>query len=124
MSAERLLNVLSNDLTINTLVNNRVVMAPADQGTKTPFIAYEFQNDDPIKDLQGVVTSITRQDFEIIIVSEKYSKIDEIKKQVIRVMNNEYSQFRANYLSSDYEFDPDTNTHKHILTYQITYQTA
>lgn len=120
MSGVKLLNVLRADVELAALVDSRILLAPANQGTKTPFVTYEFIADDPIKDLSGIAT-LQRQEWEVSITSDKYSSADAVKALVLRTLNSERAEFNASFQSSDYEYDQDVDFHRHTLTFILTY---
>jgi len=121
MSAEKLQTVLSGDPSITGLVFDRIYIAPVDQGTNKPFIAYEFDSDDPVRDLTGIADLI-RQNWTITIYGDTFTQIDEIKMAIINVLSSESEEFFATFQSSDYSYDESASHHEFELSFTLIYK--
>lgn len=119
MSASKLLNALKSDTGLVTAVSNRILLAPANQGTKTPFVTYEFTADDPVRDLSGIAT-LQRQEWEITVTSERFSSAEQVKALVLRSLDNS-TEFQSGFLSSNYEYDQEADIHLYTVSFLITY---
>lgn len=120
MSASKILTVLKSNVDLAALVSSRIFLSPANQGTKTPFITFEFVSDDPVMDLQGIA-NLKRQEWDISVISDKYSSSESVIDKVIQSLTGEKVEFRSIFLSSSYEYEQETETHNHTLTFLITY---
>ena len=120
MSATNLLSALKNDTDLSLLVANRISLAPAVHTNTYPFVTFEFVSDEPIRTLKGN-SCLNRQDYQITITGDKYSSIEEVKKVILSLMDSHKSTFSAIWKSGDYDFDAESNTHKHYLLFTLIY---
>ena len=121
MSASRINKVLKSNSDLGLLVASRISLAPAKQEEKKPFVTYEFQFDDPVKDLQGIA-SLQRQEWRVSVLSDRYTSAEEVKDAVLSTMLNETTEFRASFQNSEYDFDVETDLHRFSIDFLITYQ--
>lgn len=122
MSVTNLRNVLLADGSIRALCGDRIDLAPGDEGIQTPFITYEFENNDPVKDLNGV-SNLKREDWVIYVTDTNFLRCTEIKDLVIDALSTEKQLFSASIQQSDYEKDASANTHRFDITFTIFYYT-
>lgn len=120
MSAAGLNEVLSGDHSIRQLVTNRIYLAPAPQGVASPHIAYEFDSEDPIKDLNGIV-SLKREDWNIFVTDVNFTRCIDIKNKITERLSKELDLFTASIQNVDYEFDPAAETHRFEIAATLHY---
>lgn len=120
MSASKIFTALSSSSDITNLVNQRIELAPATQGIATPFITYEYQGEDPIKDLNGQ-TNLVMQDWQITAVSNNNFSAETVKDAIIKAMDQQKILFRSYMQGADYEYDENAEMHKFILDFTISY---
>lgn len=121
MSASKLQSVLSGNPALAVLVDDRIAISPADQGTARPFVVYEFDSDDPIRDLTGVA-DLVRQNWTVFIQADKFMQADEVKQAVINALGNESTEFYATFQGSSYTFDDSADYHQFELNYTLLYK--
>lgn len=120
MSAEKINTALKGLPAITAEVDERIELVPVSVGTRTPFISFQFENDDPVVDLSGVA-NITRQDWIIYVNAKTFSVAERIKNTVISEFPGQNTGFYARFISSEHLFDNDSETHQFTLNYKITY---
>lgn len=121
MSASKLLTVLTASTGIASLVNDRIYLAPVESGTVRPFVAYEFESDDPVRDLNGVA-DLVRQDWNIYVSGDTFAQAETVKQAVLSTLNSETAEFYATFQNSSYNFDESTDNHQFELNFTLLYK--
>lgn len=120
MSATKLRKALTTIAQINSAVSGRILLSPVEQGTQLPYIAYELENDDPVRDLQGV-SNLMRQEWAINIVATRFVTGEQIKDELIKALSGYNIEFYCSFQSLDYFYEPEIEQHKFTVNMLITY---
>lgn len=120
MSAEKINTALQGSSAITSEVSDRIELVPVSAGIRTPFISFQFENDDPVVDLSGVA-NITRQDWIIYVNAKTFSVAERIKNTVISEFTGQNTGFYARFIGSEHQFDNESENHQFTLNYKITY---
>lgn len=120
MSAEKINTALLSSAAIVSEVDERIELVPVSVGTRTPYISFSFENDDPVVDLSGVA-NITRQDWSVYVTAKTFSVAERIKNTVINEFTGQNTDFYARFIGTEHQFDNEAEQHQFILNYKITY---
>lgn len=120
MSAQKINTTLQGSSAITAEVGERIELVPVSAGIRTPYISFQFENDDPVVDLSGVA-NITRQEWIVFVNAKTFSVAERIKNTVINEFTGQKTEFYSRFVSSEHQFDNEAENHQFVLTFKITY---
>lgn len=120
MSSQKINAALATIADLTAEVGDRIEMVPVSSGAKYPHVSFEYQGDDPVKDMSGIA-AITRQDWTVYVTAKTFTAAERIKLILINNLSGQQVDFYSHLNGVEYEFDPEKETHQFALSYRITY---